>query len=191
MSAERVRATFAGMPITPEDKNWTWVIEARCPDCGFDSPATDPRSVADRVRAQLPHWQRLLADPRVLVRPDDHTWSALEYGCHVRDVFRIFERRLHRMIVEHAPGFANWDQDLTAADERYDLQDPAVVNIDLQMFGHRIADRFDTVGDGEWGRTGLRSDGSAFTIDTFSRYFLHDPTHHLWDVERGYARLAA
>jgi hypothetical protein len=38
------------------------------------------------------------------------------------------------------------------------------------------------VADAEWGRKGLRSDGATFTIDTFGRYLLHDPIHHLWDV---------
>ena len=36
--------------------------------------------------------------------------------------------------------------------------------------------------DNEWGRKGQRSDGAAFTIDTFGRYMVHDPIHHLWDV---------
>ena len=29
---------------------------------------------------------------------------------------------------------------------------------------------------------GVRSDGVAFTVDTFGRYFIHDPVHHLDDV---------
>jgi len=32
------------------------------------------------------------------------------------------------------------------------------------------------------GRRGFRSDGAEFTIDSFARYFIHDPVHHLWDV---------
>jgi hypothetical protein len=48
--------------------------------------------------------------------------------------------------------------------------------------GDQLADRFDSVADAEWHRKGLRSDGAAFTIDTFGRYLLHDPIHHLWDV---------
>jgi hypothetical protein len=23
------------MPITPDTKDWTWVVEERCPECGF------------------------------------------------------------------------------------------------------------------------------------------------------------
>jgi hypothetical protein len=35
---------------------------------------------------------------------------------------------------------------------------------------------------GDWSRPGHRSDGAVFTIDSFTRYLLHDPLHHLWDV---------
>jgi hypothetical protein len=35
---------------------------------------------------------------------------------------------------------------------------------------------------GQWQRTGVRSDGALFTVETFGRYLVHDPTHHLWDV---------
>lgn len=34
----------------------------------------------------------------------------------------------------------------------------------------------------QWNRTGNRSDGAHFTIETFGRYFLHDPVHHPYDV---------
>ena len=33
-------------------------------------------------------------------------------------------------------------------------------------------------------RTGRRSDGAHFTVETFARYFIHDPVHHLYDVTR-------
>ena len=48
---------------------------------------------------------------------------------------------------------------------------------------------FASVRADEWGRTGYRSDGVAFTIDTFTRYMVHDPVHHVWDVQQGYATL--
>ena len=109
-------------------------------------------------------------------------WSALEYGCHVRDVFRLYDKRLVMMLTLDNPTFANWDQDKTAVDDRYDLQDPVVVRREIVFAGDQLADRFDSVADAEWGRKGQRSDGAAFTIDTFGRYMVHDPIHHLWDV---------
>jgi hypothetical protein len=35
---------------------------------------------------------------------------------------------------------------------------------------------------GQWLRAGRRSDGARFSIAGFSRYLLHDPVHHLFDV---------
>jgi hypothetical protein len=45
-----------------------------------------------------------------------------------------------------------------------------------------IASRFAGVSGDQWSRSGRRSDGAAFTVETFGRYFVHDPVHHLYDV---------
>ena len=50
-----------------------------------------------------------------------------------------------------------------------------------------LADRFASVEGAAWQRTGNRSDGATFTVDTFARYFVHDPVHHLDDVAKGFA----
>ena len=166
----------------PDDKDWTWVLERPCPECGFDASTLDPSAVADLVRSNASDWQRVLAGPDVRRRPAPAVWSPLEYACHVRDVFRIFDHRLDRMLTEDGPHYANWDQDETALAERYDLADPTLVATELDEAATVVADRFATVEGDQWQRTGFRSDGSAFTIDTFARYFLHDPIHHLHDV---------
>jgi hypothetical protein len=46
-----------------------------------------------------------------------------------------------------------------------------------------IAESFARVVEDDWQRTGTRSNGSAFTVLTFSQYFLHDVVHHLHDVD--------
>jgi DinB superfamily len=162
--------------VTPDDKNWTWVIEQTCPECGFDGPAYDARTAAARIRALGDEWAT------ILTRPDARPWSPLEYGCHVRDVFRVYDGRLHRMLTEDGPHYANWDQDATAVEERYAEQDPAQVAVELRAAAAQLADRYDTVPDDGWSRTGNRSDGSTFTVDTFSRYLVHDLVHHVHDV---------
>ncbi len=178
------------MPITPDTKNWTWVLDEVCPECGFDAAAIDLGTMAALVLENVAQWPALLAADHVRERPSDNQWSALEYGCHVRDVFALFDERLRRMLTEDGPQFENWDQDVTAVAERYDLRDPAVVSDELLAAGEACATRWGTVGDDDWQRTGDRSDGSSFTIETFARYFLHDPVHHLVDVRNGYERLA-
>jgi hypothetical protein len=105
-------------------------------------------------------------------------------------VFELYDERLALMLAEDGARFANWDQDETAVEQRYAEQDPARVAEQLVAAAHRLADRFDGVTGEDWQRTGERSDGARFTVETFARYFIHDPVHHVHDVEQGYARSA-
>ena len=75
--------------------------------------------------------------------------------------------------------------------DRYDLQDPATVAVELRDAATSMAGALEAVGRDQWQRTGVRSDGAVFTIDTFTRYFVHDPIHHLDDVRRGNEILAS
>ena len=177
------------MPIVPDDKNWTWVLERPCPECGFEGSTFPVKKVPDTIRANASEFARLLSHPDVRSRPDDSTWSGLEYGCHVRDVHRLYLQRLELMLEHDGPEFANWDQDVTAIEDRYDLQDPLLVAGELAVAADLLARGFESVDEAQLRRTGLRSDGAAFTIDSFARYLVHDPVHHAWDVRRGYARL--
>ena len=170
------------MAITPDTKNWTWVLEKPCPECAFDASTFEATDVADMIRANAASWPAVLERDDVRERPDESTWSKLEYAAHVRDVFRIYLYRLGLMLAEHDPLFPNWDQDATAVEERYNEQSPEVVSAELVADAAALADAFDTVAD--WGRPGRRSDGVSFTIETFAKYFIHDPIHHLWDVTK-------
>jgi hypothetical protein len=172
------------MPIVPDTKNWTWVLDAPCRECGYDAAEVGLRDVPGLVRANAAAWPAELGRDDVRDRPDDATWSPLEYAAHVRDVFRVFDGRLVLMLEQDAPAFANWDQDATALADDYAGQDPSVVSEDLLAAAEVVARRFEEVPDHQVHRTGLRSDGAAFTVETLARYFVHDPLHHLHDVRR-------
>jgi hypothetical protein len=174
----------------PDEQDWTWVLERPCPECGFDASRHQPERYGAEIRANAARWRALLADEDAGLRPSPRVWSALEYGCHVRDVFVLFRERLILMLTKDEPQFANWDQDRTAIEQNYRDQDPAMVAHDLAVAAGRLADVFDKVHGKEWQRRGTRSDGAAFTVESFGRYLLHDPIHHVWDVERGYEELA-
>jgi hypothetical protein len=178
------------VPIVPDTKNWTWVVERPCLDCGYDGRSTDVSRVGDLVRANAAEWPELLARPDSGLRPTGDQWSALEYGCHVRDVYRLYTYRLGLMLAEDGPQYENWDQDATAVEQHYELQDPAVVADELVAAANENAALWDTVTPEQYGRRGLRSDGAEFTVETFARYFIHDPIHHLDDVARGNEILA-
>ena len=108
----------------PDTKDWTWVLERPCPQCGFDASNVVPEQIGLRLRAATFKLIALLDDPLARRRPAPAVWSALEYGCHVRDVHRLYLLRLNLMLTEDAPHFANWDQDATAIESQYAGADP-------------------------------------------------------------------
>jgi hypothetical protein len=171
--------------ITPDDKDWTWVLERPCPECGFDTSSFPREQVGSLLRDNATTWVEVLGRADAEARPSDDVWSPLEYGCHVRDVFRLYDHRLRRMLDEDDPLYENWDQDQSAIDDRYGEQDPAVVAVEVRESADALAATFDGVQGDQWERPGRRSDGASFTIETFARYFIHDPIHHLHDVAAG------
>jgi hypothetical protein len=171
------------MPIVPDEKDWTWVLTRPCPECSFDAGTVTPSTVPGSIENMLPRWRAVLRRPDVAERPNGDTWSALEYACHVRDVFSLFDQRLNLMLDSEDARFENWDQDQTAIDKDYADADPAVVSAELTAEGKQAAESFAGVRESEWGRKGLRSNGSEFTVLTLAQYFLHDVVHHLHDVD--------
>ena len=169
--------------ITPDTKDWTWVLERPCPECGFDATAFEREQVCSMIRANAAAWQRVLRGRTVAQRPSEAVWSPLEYACHVRDVFRIYDERLRRMLTEDDPQYANWDQDAEGGGEILIAGTPETVAGELVSAAAVLAERFDEVVGDQWNRRGTRSDGAHFTVESFARYLIHDPVHHLWDVE--------
>lgn len=168
--------------IVPDTKDWTWVLRRPCPECGFDTSTFAREEVATLLRANAAEWPEVLAAPDVRERPRPDRWSPLEYACHVRDVFRLYAQRLDLMLAQDDPDFENWDQDASAVEACYGGQDPATVSAELVAAGDVLADGFAGVSGEQWERTGNRGDGARFTIESFARYFIHDPVHHLYDV---------
>ncbi len=173
------------MPVedpVPDTKDWTWVLTRPCAECGLDASAIEGTQVGTIARDNAAAWRLVLARADVTDRPAPGVWSPLEYACHVRDVHRRFDGRLQRMLEEDDPRFENWDQDETAVRDRYGEQDPATVADELTAAAAALADRFDAVEGEQWLRTGRRSDGARFTVETLGRYATHDWVHHLHDV---------
>ena len=180
----------------PDTKDWTWVLERPCPACHFDASTVERQAVGATLRTIVAAWGNVLSRGELVhQRPPGRAdgnpiWSALEYGCHVRDVFILFAERLRLMLTQDNPAFPNWDQDATAIAKRYWEDDPLMVRDDLVVAGSRLAEAFDGVREDQWARPGTRSDGARFTVESFARYFLHDPLHHLQDVAEGFEALA-
>ena len=170
------------MGITPDTKDWTWVLERPCPECGFDPAAQGIDDLPRLVRETATTWADVLARADVGERPAPGVWSPLEYGCHVRDVHVLFAQRLRSMLEQDQPTFANWDQDATAVASDYGSQDAATVAVELVEAAGTVAGIYATVTDATRTRPGVRSNGDRFTVESFGSYHLHDVVHHLHDV---------
>lgn len=168
--------------IVPDTKDWTWVLEETCEECGFDARTHTLAELPELIRDTTMVWSQVLRRPDVRVRPAPDVWSPLEYACHIRDVHRLFAERVERMLTEDEPRFANWDQDETAIEAAYAAQDPADVDVDLIEAAGHVAGLYSTVTSETAGRRGLRSNGSEFTVETLGLYHLHDVVHHVHDV---------
>ncbi|MEP6598487.1 MAG: DinB family protein [Actinomycetota bacterium] len=169
-------------PAAPDDKDWTWVLDQPCPECRFDAATVTGRDVPELLRDAAARFQNALTRPDASTRPSPDVWAPVEYGCHIRDVCLVFTERVEMMLSQDDPRFPNWDQDAAAIEGRYWAQDPAVVAVDLGNAAERAAGVFHQVREDQWQRTGVRSNGSLFTVDSLGRYFVHDLLHHVHDV---------
>ncbi|MGD7706501.1 DinB family protein [Microlunatus sp. Y2014] len=169
-------------PPPPDDKDWTWVVERTCPQCGFDASRVTVEQAPGMITALTAPWADVLGRDDVAVRPAPEVWSALEYACHVRDVCLVFGERTTLMLEHEAPTFANWDQDEAAVQGRYLHQDPTAVGTGIGQAATAWAKQLREVQGAKWERPGLRGNGAQFTVLTLTRYGLHDLAHHLVDV---------
>ena len=171
------------MPMEPDNKDWTWVLSRPCPECHFESTRYERSEISAMIRANSAQWRKVLAQQNAHIRSRDDLWSVLEYGCHVRDVYTVYQTRVVRMLTEDGPHYANWDQNVTARDDGYAQQNPTQVAAELDAAADAIATTFEGLhNENQWQRTGFRGDGSDFTVESISRYMIHDTIHHLVDI---------
>lgn len=170
------------MSIPRDTKDWTWVLDRRCPECSFDARSIDLALAPQVLRSNAGRWRAVLDRPDVLERPHPSTWSPLEYAAHVRDVFPTTQTRLGLLLTEDDPEFPDWDQDRAAIEGRYAELDPADVARELEDAASRLAEVIEAIPVSAADRSGRRSNGSRFTVETLVRYMLHDLVHHGHDV---------
>ena len=89
---------------------------------------------------------------------------------------------------EDDPLFPNWDQDASAVTHGYEAQDPAQVVDELAAAALDHAVQLNRLRDLT---VGPSRDWASFTVSTITRYMIHDPIHHLWDIGRPTLRQAS
>ena len=162
----------------------------RCSSCAFVYADLPVPEIATRLRVLAAEYPDRLAhvDDRPLrARPEPETWSALEYTCHVRDVFRMQRERVALTLTIEVPEYVPMGREERVVDERYNEQDVTVVLGDLVAAADELAIALEALDDAQWRRTGIYSwpERAERSLEWLGRHTTHEAMHHLRDVDRG------
>ena len=160
----------------------------RCLQCGFEYDTVTPASAPVAIRGFPAPYREALegADPQALlrVRPGPWIWSALEYTCHVRDVFAVYADRSRRVLAEDEPYLPSMQRDERAVRESYNEQDPAVVLDQLAADADGLAEVLAGAGPDGWERVGDHQVSGRRPLLWMAANAVHEGRHHLGDVHR-------
>ncbi len=159
-----------------------------CTECGYGYASLSRAEILAAVTALAAENAAVLrsgpvAPLRARPRPG---WSALEYGCHLRDVLRFQRERVELALSHQTPAFPSMRRDERAAEERYNDQDPVAVAAQLADNAARLTQTLGGLDDAGWLRTGLYPwpEPAVRTIEWIGRRTAHELAHHLFDSRR-------
>jgi hypothetical protein len=167
-----------------------------CDECGFSYELVALDTIAGRLRSFGPRFREALAGagPEVAsCRPEPAVWSALEYSCHIRDVFLIQRERAVLAQVEDNPRTTRMNRDERVALCRYNAQALPDVLDQLAMAAELCALVFEDLDEAAWGRRLVYPWPAPTGRDVawVGRHAVHEGEHHLLDVLRVLAAVTA
>ena len=161
----------------------------RCHECGFVYEALARTDIAPSLRSLATRYDEVLKkhDPQALhAHPLSDVWSALEYACHMRDVYRVQRERVLLALHDTEPAFAPMRRDERVVEERYNDQPPPEVAREIHEVAAALAATLESLDDGAWSRTGIYNypERCVRTVEWIGRHTLHEGEHHLRDIDR-------
>jgi hypothetical protein len=173
----------------------------RCEECQFDHDALDPGAVPGALRSLGGRFAMRVSNERadptigltIRTRPGSRTWSALEYACHVRDVFLIQRERVYLTLVEDCPSLAPMYREERASLARYAAEEPNDVGRELKMAAELLARAFEGLDQTQWQRRCIYNfpEARERTVLWLGRHAVHEGEHHLRDVDAALRSAAA
>ena len=173
----------------------------RCDSCRFIYADVAAPAIPARLAAFGAQYAALLQPPGrsaawfgiLRTRPEEGVWSALEYACHVRDVFLVQRDRLYAALVEDTPTFTPMYRDQRVTLARYNAQDPEEVAAQLATAAQLIAQAFNALDSAQFQRRCIYNfpAPSERSLLWVGQHAVHEGEHHFRDIERGIARVRA
>jgi predicted carbohydrate-binding protein with CBM5 and CBM33 domain len=160
-----------------------------CPECGYDFESLDRPAILRALTVLAAQQCQLLesADAGLLrAHPREHSWSALEYGCHVRDVLGFQRDRVEATQTADVPYFTSMRRDERAVEQHYNDQDPRAVAGQLAAAARDLAATLGGLDDAGWQRTGVYPwpVREVRTVEWIGQRTVHELAHHLFDCRR-------
>jgi hypothetical protein len=125
-------------------------------------------------------------DALVRAHPIEGTWSALEYACHVRDVFEIQRERLAHALLEDDYTPAPMRRDDRVSELRYNEQDRAAVADDVAAHATTLATYIENFSNDDLSRTMHYGypELAVRPLSWVAVHTVHEGEHHLLDIGR-------
>jgi hypothetical protein len=183
-----------GVFVASDAREWNDQLMDRCDECGFVYEEHDKMSVVSEIRDLGPRFTAVLVPDRtefpdrdrLTRRPSADVWSAVEYGCHVRDMLLTQRERLFQALVEDEPSFVPMYRDPRALLARYGDESPEQVAAEICFAARLAAWAFEGLDASSWTRTCTYNYPvpCTRTLLWLAQHIVHEGEHHLFDIMR-------
>jgi len=160
----------------------------RCAECGFEYDETQSSAAASTIIEGVGGIASTLTDGArdLRARKQPHTWSPLEYGCHVRDVLLVQRERVLAARRTNRPSFEPMGRDERVEHDGYKDQDPTDVARELRDAARLFANVLQRLAPEDWSRTVVYSYPKPWerSLRWVAVHTVHEVRHHTLDVNR-------
>lgn len=163
-------------------------MTGRCAECGFIYDLRRAATAGDDIRAGAAEVGALLCsnggDVRMRGRPG--VWSALEYGCHLRDVLLVQRERVLAARRTNGADCVPMGREERAEHDGYNEQDPVDVARQLADAATLFSNVLAQLSADDWDRTVVYHypKTSVRSLRWIAVHTAHELRHHLLDIRR-------
>lgn len=157
----------------------------QCDECGYRSSDLAREVLGEALVKRTAAVIETLSDAASLrERPAPEVWSALEYGCHLRDVLDVQRNRIGQALVEETPAFEPMRREERVTELAYNERDPEAVAADLAANAEALAATVSDLDDEGWERTGIYNwpQTAERSVEWIVRNTVHELVHHRRDI---------
>jgi hypothetical protein len=159
-----------------------------CGQCGFVYDLGEAATAGPAIVEQIGTAAGVLGDPGLDVRSrrHPHQWSALEYGCHLRDVLLVQRERALAALRTERPDCTAMGREERVLHDGYADQRPADVARQLGDAALMFANVLSRLSPDDWNRTLLYHFPTTEerSLRWLAVHTAHEARHHLDDIRR-------